>query len=74
MSSIKDKNVPNLYHKNTLFSVQNLLDEESDSALEEEEMEDIADLDDEDVDDSLSIIPETVIKFADGLLSKLPPR
>ena len=50
------------------------MDEESDSALEEEEMEDIADLDDEDVDDSVSIIPETVIRFADGLLSKLPPR
>ena len=51
-----------------------MLHEDTDSALEEEEMEDRTDLEDDDVDDSVSIIPETVIKLADGLLSKLPPR
>ena len=50
------------------------MNEDTDSALEEDEMEDRTDLEDDDVEDSVSIIPETVIKFADGLLSKLPPR
>ena len=63
-----------LNHKNTISPFQNLLNEDTDSALEEDEMEDRTDLEDDDVEDSVSIIPETVIKFADGLLSKLPPR
>ena len=57
---------------------QDLLNEETDSALEEDDLEDgsksAEDVDDEDISDSGSIIPETVIQFADGLLSKLPPR
>ena len=60
------------------FNQQDLLNEETDSALEEDDLEDgsksAEDVDDEDISDSGSIIPETVIQFADGLLSKLPPR
>ena len=65
---------PYLNHKNIISPFQNLLNEDTDSALEEDEMEDRTDLEDDDVEHSVSIIPETVIKFADGLLSKLPPR
>jgi len=55
-----------------------LLNEETDSALEEDELDEgsksAEEVEDDDVSDAGSIIPETVIQFADGLLSRLPPR
>ena len=61
-----------------LFLTQDLLHEETDSALEEDELDNGSksadDIEEDDVSDAGSIIPDTVIQFADGLLSKLPPR
>jgi len=55
-----------------------LLHEETDSALEEDELDNGSksadDIEDDDVSDAGSMIPDTVIQLADGLLSKLPPR
>ena len=55
-----------------------MLGEETDSALDEEEIEDadnsVDEIDDDEASDTGSIIPETVTRFADKLLSGLPPR
>ena len=51
--------------------------EETDSALDEDEIDAdnvFDDVDDDEISDAGSIIPETVIQFADGMLSRLPPR
>ena len=55
-----------------------MLGEETDSALDEEEIEDadnsVDEIEDDEASDTGSIIPETVTRFADKLLSGLPPR
>ena len=52
--------------------------EETDSALDEDDIEDAdksADyIEDDEMSDTGSLIPDTVIKFADGMLGGLPPR
>ena len=51
--------------------------EETDSALDEDEIDAdnvFDDIDDDEISDRGSIIPETVIQFADGMLARLPPR
>ena len=50
--------------------------EETDSALDDEDDVDkfSDDIEDDDTSGPGSMIPETVIKFADGMLAGLPPR